>query len=145
VLGLYPSFDYVQWTRYHACHASCRCACEDFQSYSDISLANPCLCHFLLLFVECELEGGEWKVADESGFVAVKQGREAFETVYGAHCVDGTAVVVATVEVGVIVAALELETSLEDFGWNVKRRSCQISQKAFKVERVSNRPSRRGR
>jgi hypothetical protein len=51
----------------------------------------------------------------------VEQGRETFETVDGANCVDGPAIIVATVEVGVIEAALELKAGLEDFGWDIQR------------------------
>jgi hypothetical protein len=51
----------------------------------------------------------------------MKQCRKAFETIYRANCVDGTAVIVATVKVGIIVAPLQLKTSLENFGWDVER------------------------
>lgn len=41
-----------------------------------------------------------------------------------------SAIIVARVEIRIIVAALELETGLEDFGWYVQRRREEICKKA---------------
>jgi len=76
------------------------------------------------------LEGRKRQVAEERGFVAVKEGAEAFSPKNGAGGVEGGAVVVAGVEVGVVVAALELEAGFEDFGGDVGGGGSEVGDEA---------------
>lgn len=52
-------------------------------------------------------------------------------TYYGACGVDGAAIVVAGFEPGVVVAALELETSFEDFGGYVEEGGGEVGDEAW--------------
>ena len=78
------------------------------------------------------MQGGKGEVAPERSFVAVEERAEAFCPCDGARSVEGGAVVVAGVEVGVVVAALELEAGFEDFGRDVDGRGGKIGDEAWK-------------
>lgn len=52
---------------------------------------------------------------------------------YSARSVEGAAIVVAGFEVGVVVAALELEAGFQNFRGDVDYGGCEITEKAWKL------------
>lgn len=84
-----------------------------------------------LFLIECKLQGGKGEVAPQGGLVPVEQCAEAFGSSDCPGGIKGGAVVVARVEIRVVVTALELETSFEDFGWDVNGCSGEIGNKTW--------------
>lgn len=119
MLCLNARFHNIQGSRNDTGHASRGRCCQNFQWQSNVVRSHISFCHPSFLLVKCELESGEGKIAPEGRFVAIIQSAGAFCPDYGADGVHGGAVVIAGVEVGIVVAALELETCFEDFGGNV--------------------------
>lgn len=63
----------------------------------------------------------------------MKQGAVAFCPDNCPHSIDGGAVVVARVEIGVIVSTLQLQSRFKHFGGNVCGRSGKVSDQTYNV------------
>jgi len=131
MLRLDPRLHHIQRTRNHARHPPRTRRRQNLQSQPNIIASHPSLRQTTLFLIKRELEGGKREVTEERGFVAVEEGAEAFGAENGAGGVEGGAVVVAGVEVGVVVAALELEAGFEDFGGDVGGGGGEVGDEAW--------------
>lgn len=82
----------------------------------------------LSLLVEHELQGGKGHIAVKSRFVSVEEGRKSLSANNGPRSVGHALVVVSRGEVGVVIAALKLEASLENFRWYVDDRGGKVAE-----------------
>lgn len=119
MLGLDARFDHVERGRDDAGHAACCCCRRNLERKTNVVGTHVLLCPAPLLLVKGELQRGKGQVAAEGGFVAVEEGAVAFDSGDCARGVNGGAVVVARVEVGVVVTALQLQAGFEDFRGDV--------------------------
>lgn len=124
--GLYD----VEGTRDDAGEAARGGAGQELQGHANVAALLVDAGPGLELFPKHELQRGKGQVAVERGLVAVEEGRGALGADDCAGGVDGAAVVVARGEMGVVVAALELQPGLEDLGRHVDDGRRQVAEEA---------------
>ena len=83
----------------------------------------------MFLLVDGKLNGREGEIAEDGGFVAIKESGNSFLTDNGSGGIKGRAVIVAGLEERVVVATLELKTGFENFGGDVNKGCGKISEK----------------
>jgi len=130
VLRLDAGLDNVERGGDDTGHAAGTCSRQNFQGQPDVVGADVMLCQVALLLVKSKLQGGKGQVAPQRGLVSVEEGTEAFCPVDCPRGIEGGAVVVARVEVGVVEAALQLEASLEDLGGHVDGGGGEVGNEA---------------
>jgi hypothetical protein len=79
------------------------------------------------------LKSRKGEVAPERGLVPVEKCSEAFCSRDCARGIEGGAVVVAGIKVGVVVTALQLEAGFEDFGGNVDGRGGEVGNESCRI------------
>jgi len=72
VLRLDPRFDNVKRRSQNTSHATCGSSGEDFERQTNVSTADVCSRHLLLLFPEGELKCREWEVAEKGRLITVE-------------------------------------------------------------------------
>jgi hypothetical protein len=82
------------------------------------------------LFPEHELQCGEWQVTIERRLVAVEECPGALRSNYCTYGIDGAAIVVAGLEVGVLISALKLQSCFEDLRWYVDNGRSEVAKKS---------------
>lgn len=139
-LCLCPGFDNIKRTCDDACHATSGRGSEYLQAEANITASYPVTRQPLLLLIESKLKCREWKVSKDCSFVPRVKCAKALYPCYGLRRIPCRSIIVARVEVRIVVSALKLQASLENFRWYIDDRGRKISDKTFAKLAMGNIP-----